>query len=422
VWVVAANASDREAALRVTTFGAKGATATRERLAAGALAYVPVPAEEKASATVMESFGPAVGAGMVTIRPDGGGLGAEPCASRAGTRWMVPEGSSVRGQSSHLVVVNPFAQAAVIDVSLITKDGPIRPGRLSGVVIKPRRTVSYDLNQLALGKEPLTVNVQAGLGKVAVGGLDVAAGEGLRSVLAVPGPARTWILPGAADDGTSDVIVTAGSRRVPFLVRAQGPESQVVVLEEGSVSAESALTSEVEAPDAGLVVEAEGPAPFVAGRRLSSGVELPPAPPPTGKKGKKRRPEPPPPPPESTDSAATSGAPGGGTAWLSLPAVGPGGGRSTLILENAGTEEVTVEVALLRASGAPQQLDQVVVPGGVTVTVDLVETVGEGPAAAVVSASGPSLVVAQAGVGPDGYAVALGSPMEPSGSPGSLGI
>lgn len=421
-WVVAANPSDRPASVRVTTFGSSGATVAREEVAPGALAYLSVPAEDQAAATTLEFFDSPVAAGMVVARPDGDGIGAEPCADRAATRWLVPEGTSVRGQTARLVVVNPFAESAVVDVALRTKDGPVRPGRVSGVVIGPRRSVAINLNELVLGEEPLVAEVRAALGKVVVGGVDLVADGGLRSVLGVREPATTWVLPAAGDGETGQLTVTSPSgRRVPFHVRAQGQESQSVVLEEGSVPADAARTVPIEAQGAGLVVEADGPEPFVAGRRLSSGTPAPaPAPPRRG--GGVSRPPPPPPPPESTDSGAISGVPGGAQAWVAPPAVGPGGGRSILVLENPGGPELRVDVVLLTASGPPQALAEVTVPAGTSQRVDLSEVVGDEPVAAVVRASHPGVVVAQAGLGPAGYAVAMGLPMEPSSGTVSLGI
>lgn len=411
VWVVAANPSDREAAVRVTTFGAGRPSTVRQRIPGGSVEYVPVTAEDKASASVVEFFGPRVSAGMVAARPDDGGLGAEPCASRAGTRWFVPEGTSVRGQASHLVVANPFAEEAVVDVTVLSPDGPTRPGPLSGVVIEPQRAVSYDLNEVVLGKDALTVLVRASLGKVAVGGVDVGE-EGLRSVLAVPGPARTWVLPGAGHQPASEAVVTApAGRRVPFRVRTQGPETQITVLEDGVVPPEAARTFEVEGEQGGLVVEAEGEAPLVAGRRLTSGAEPPPSPPRGGGRGQQRRQEPP--PPQVSDTAATSGTPSGARGWVALPAAPPGGARTLLILENAGAEDLEADVVLLTRAGPHEapELSAVPVPAGLTVTVDLAEVVGQEPVAAVVGSPSSSLVVAQATVGPDGYAVSMATPM-----------
>ena len=411
-WVVVANPGRAPVDIRLTSLVAGSAVRDRDRVEPGTHRFFPVPAGERAAATTVESFGGRVAASMVTTRPDGG-LGADPCAGHAGPRWFVAEGSTVEGSGAEVVIVNPFAEPAVVDLALHTEDRVVETQRLSGVVVKPRRVVAFNLNEFALGEEPLTVAVRASLGKVAVAGL--AVGEGaLRSVLAVPAPARRWILPAAGDAGSTDLVVLApGRESVPFRVRAQGEEGQEVLVDDGSVAGRVAETFELDAPGAGLVAEADGPAAFVAGRRLRSGAE--PAepreePPPRrdrrGDRDRRPRPEPPPPPPP--DAAGTAGAPAGSRSWVALPATPPAGGRSLLILENPTAADVTASVRLLTADG-PADLGEVRIPSGRSAVVDLTAELGEGPVAAAVTADGP-MVAAQAAQAPQGYALSLAVP------------
>ena len=71
--------------------------------------------------------------------------------------------------------------------------------------------------------------------------------------MGVQAPSRTWVLPGAADRGPTDLIVLAPGRGVPFRVRAQSGEEQVELVGEADVSARSVDTLELEAQGRSIV-------------------------------------------------------------------------------------------------------------------------------------------------------------------------
>src|SRR5436190_8663965 len=76
-----------------------------------------------------------VSAGLET----GDALTAVPCASTAGTNWYFAAGTTVRGVSQWLVLEDPFAADARVDVTLRTETGLQLLPSLSGLDV-PRRS------------------------------------------------------------------------------------------------------------------------------------------------------------------------------------------------------------------------------------------------------------------------------------------
>jgi hypothetical protein len=429
-WVVAVNAADRPADVVVTTYGPGDPRSIRDVVPARTQRYFEVPAERMASASVLEFFGPPVVAGMVTGRGEEGGAAAEPCASQAARRWFVPEGTSVRGQAATVVVVNPFAQEAVLDIDLYTENDVIRHGNISGVVVPPHSADAFDLNRFALGEESLLADVRVSLGKVAVAGFGLGTDGGLRGTLGVTEPAPSWILPGAGDVEPARItLLGTEARDAPFQVLSQGAEGSKVVLEEEEVPARSVQSLEIPQQEAGIVVQGAGKIPFVAGRRLAPDVPEPPPEPDTPKGGKDgrggqrgAREEEPEPEPAPADLAATAGAPRPASAWVAVSAAPPGQGASFLVLQNPGGGPAEGQVILLSEEGAVGPPIPVSVAPGSTTTLDLDDEGGMQPLSALVRLSTGRTVAAQVASGPEGYAVSMGTPVGMSTMPEELGI
>ena len=199
-WISVANPSAEQTEVRLTTWIGRTPQAAAEILPPGSHRTVEVPAGQMASATTVEFLGSPAVAGMVVSRAegDGGGVAAEPCADGAATRWYVPEASTLRGETAEVVVHNPFAVDAVVDVSLVAADRAVRPGKLRGIVLAPGQARSVDLGRFALGEAALAAVVSAPLGRVATAGVTSSAG-GVRSILGVAEPARRWIMPAGGD-------------------------------------------------------------------------------------------------------------------------------------------------------------------------------------------------------------------------------
>jgi len=390
VWLVVANPAIEPAQVRVVTYGSERPVSQVATIEPGTQRYVEVQANEPASASAVEFFGGPVAAGMVMARTTGEGepLGraAEPCVAEAGTRWYLPEGTTTRGFDQRVVVTNPFPQEAVVSLWLTDERVTLKPGELQGIVLPARRSIAFDLGDFSLGKETLAATVDVGLGKVAVGGVGISE-EGIRGAVAVSSPATSWVLPGARDrDPSALAVLGTGRVEAPFRARVQGAEGQVEVISEASALPGKATTHGVPAQGAGIVVQADGAEPFVAGRRLVAPGDL----------------------------AGVSGVPEGATGWVALPTTSPVGGAATLIVENPGDSVADVRIRLLTETGpaeAPEIGRLTLRPGGFR-AVDLEAFVGTEPVSVVVGAETGTVVVGQASRDDEGFAVALGVVLE----------
>ena len=434
VWVTVTNPGSEPVEIRVTTAaGGAASPPSASVIEPSTLRYVEVAAPLAGSATVVEYLGGTVAVGSVAIPPEGG-LAAEPCVGSPGSVWHLAEASTLRGEIANLVVHNPFAAQAVVDVILTRSADPdgvarqLRPGRLQGVVLGPLEARAFELNNYALGEAALGGTVIAVQGRVAVASVIVSPG-GIRSSLGVAEPATTWYLPGVGAE--TDVVVRALSDKdAPVSAEFHSGEGPVPALDLEAVSAGTAEAFGFHSVEGALVVQSDGPSPMVAGRRMAVEAEAAPVPKEEektpqretggrdqddrkggadkggdrkggGQKDQKEEPLPPP----TADLAATSGAVTGADRWLVPPPTGPETQPTVLLLQNAGEKEVEASITLLGQSGPVGTPTTVQVPARSTVRVDL----EGGPLSALVEGSG--LVAAQATLARDAFSVVLGVPM-----------
>ena len=417
-WIVMANPTGVPAEVIVTSrTGAGPPSSIPSTVAPGTHAYVEVPAPEMASATVVEFFGSPVVAGMITARPDGeGGVGAEPCADAPATEWFVPEASTLRGQEATVVIHNPFGSEAVLDVRLLGESGPIRHGRLRGMVLEAGQVKAVSVGRFALGEPGVAAAVEVHLGRVVVGGVHTST-AGVRTVLGTWSPSSSRVLPGSGDAGAGRVVVSAPADEAAFRADALGEAGPTPLVDLESVPGGSAAAVDLPGGGAGVLIQGEGAAPLLAGRLL-----VPPAPEPSPEPprptrrerrqgGGERREEPPEPPesPEPGDLASTGGAAAGEGRWVVLPVTAPEGGPAALVLQNPGGGVAEVTVSPLGAPGASPQAapNEVAVPAGSTAVLPLPPT----PTALLIEATGASVVPAQVSLDRRTYAVAVGVPI-----------
>lgn len=407
-WVVAANPGQAPAPIRLTTSVAGAPPqVTEQTLEPGTSSHLEVPASQMASASVLEFFGAPVAVGMAAVLPEGG-VTAEPCSSRASPRWHIGEASTLRGEDAHLVVHNPFASEAVVEVALTAGGSQIKQGRLKGVVLSPGEVKAVALDELALGEVALTATVTALLGRVSAAGITLTPG-GARSVLGVPESSREWMLPGPAEATNGQLVVSApGASQVPFRAAGRDAESEEPLIDLELLQPGTAASFEVPGQE-WIVVQADGPQPLVAARRAS--LEPPPPPPkeerPKGgrrdrdRRGQQRDRDPGEEEPAPTDQGATAGATSAEAAWVALPPGGPEGGPTVLLLHNPGSDQVQVSVTLLGQTGAVGETQTITIAGAAAARVELPS---DASVAAVVRANG-SVTAAQVLLDPSAFAL-----------------
>lgn len=395
-WTLVANPGARAATVRFNTFGRDGVLATRTiTVPPGTHRYQEVPAGEPGAGTQVEYFEQWVAASTVLARAELEGVAASRCVGAAHASWYVPDGTTAEGQTSFLLALNPFASAASMDVVIRTDRRLIRPGPLNPLVVEGQRSVAVRLNDYVLQAQDehlVAVDVSLRVGRVVAGGLGKADDEA-RVEAAVPAPATRWVLPSFGDDeGGHLVLAGASPERADLTVTAQGPDEQIPLtgFNALSIGAGEVRTFRVPRLDrmGALIVSSNG-VPVVVGRRLAS---------------------------DSLDPASVNGAARPTDRWLALPAGPPAPGDARLLIQNAGTTDVRVQVEPFGVDGpvAGAAVEPVVVPGGRTITVSLPRGGDGDPLSAVVSATGGTIVVTSASYPADGagFAATLAVPMQ----------
>ncbi len=352
---------------------------------------IQVDATARGSATFVETFGPWIAAGWV-VRGSGDerGTGAEPCAPGGAREWYLADGSTEEGEQTFVVVANPYAANAVVDVALFAKGrAPVRDSDITNLTVPARGSVAVKMAKFAAGEPAIGAVVQARIGRVGVGGLGVGA-SGIRSTIGQTALAGRVILPIAGALGESSVEVFGpGEEAVAFgaTYRSESEPELMQGLEQVEQDAQAAATYQVltEGPSAvDLTVDNDQ---LVAAVLVAAGT-----------KG---------------DAAATAGSPAGAAAWVVLPPVDADVATSTIVLVNPGTEDADVTLELLPASRGTSTVTTITVPAG-GVAASAPGSVEAGSAVVVRCESGlvVALGAATSGGGPDdepaGYALSMG--------------
>lgn len=399
-WVVTielANPGTDPVHVRLTRMGrGKPGTAADIALQPGQTDLVPVPAEDRASGTLVEYFGGFVAAGWVAhAGSDANGVAAEPCAPSAGDRWLLPDASTLQNDQAFVVVMNPFAATAVFSLTVYTdKSEPIRTEDWTDVVLKPFRAQAFRLNAKALGYDSVSTVVDASVGRIAASSLDLTTTGGIRSSLGYLGRApMTVVLPAGFDQGRTVLSVLSSTpERIALegILLEHDASQPVAGLADSSPPGESARSfpATTNGPSA-IVLTANGGGVAVA--RRTFGV--------------------------ANDQGSTIGAVPS-AAWVILPTVAGSPNHPGLVLANPGTEPAELTLTYLPS------LDARSVPGPVTVTVPPgrviqgpKDFVAASPLSAILATSSSGTFVpagASYSLGREGaatYAVALGVPV-----------
>jgi hypothetical protein len=360
--------------------------------------YRSVPANEPGSSTEVEYFGGWVGAAAVVDSPASpAGVAAERCVTAPHEKWFVPDGTTGRGETSSLVVMNPFGEDAAFDVTIRTERRSISPGQLSPALVRAGTSVAIRLNKYVLqgpSEHTVSAEVITKLGRVVVGGVGIMA-SGLRAEAGETMTAEQWIVPAAGYEGQSEIVgVNPGDRPADLTVIGQGASTaRVVGLGNLALRPQAAGTFEVSGlQGVGTLVQSTDGEPIAVARRLE------------GAKG---------------DTATINGASRAASVWLVLPTTPPQGGTSIVVLENAGRSSAHLSFRLLGGRGpvAGSGIPSITVPAGRTIALSLVSATGGAPVSVVVSASGGTIVAAAASysLGGAGYAATLGLPISALG-------
>ena len=136
------------------------------------------------------------------------GVGASPCASNASSNWYFAGGTTARDALQLLLVFNPFADDAVVDITFATDDGARAPQVFDGVPVPARSLVPIDVTEVVARWPQLSTSVESRTGRVVVDRLvrfDGSEGlAGLSVATGSPEAAEVWVFPvGLAEPGVT---------------------------------------------------------------------------------------------------------------------------------------------------------------------------------------------------------------------------
>ena len=398
--VFLANPGATEVDARVTTMSADGVVGSSELIvpARGQVA-VEVDATDRSSSTFVETFGRWVGAGWLIRGAEGDvGIGAEPCASSAGSDWVSAGASTGEGDDAFLVVMNPFDTDAVFDVALFGAErAPVRDSELTDVTVRARRSTAIELNLYAQGEEGLGVSIGVSSGRVAASTLLVSDSDGIASVLAADAPAQRRVLLTSTGTGRSQLAVAVptgtadpgaatpappGQLGTTFTatLRSQDPPQPAGALGEQAQEPESAVAYPVTTtgPSAVDVVVREGSSMTTALRTPGAG----------------------------NDAGATGGSSEAAVSWVVTPTIAGEPARPGVLVLNPQEAEVSVTLTSLPSEGQTSGEATMTVPAGGVAGVPRGYLNDIGNASLLVTGDEPIVVVgASTSLGNDGLSV-----------------
>jgi hypothetical protein len=162
-----------------------------------------------AGALTVETFG-----GRVVVEEGlqgGAGLESTPCATQASAHWYFAAGSTPRGVQQFLVIDNPYASDARVDVTLRTSNGTLRPDALQALDIARRSREVVAIHDVAVRQDRVAVEVDTEVGSVvAAQALVYTASAGPPEVafsLGMPATASDWTFGGGIAESTSSAVV-----------------------------------------------------------------------------------------------------------------------------------------------------------------------------------------------------------------------
>jgi hypothetical protein len=206
--VTISNVGDAPADVVVTVLPDKGQpSATTFTVGASSVATKPRGDLGPPGALTIEAFG-----GRVAIEEgiDGrAGTDATPCATQGAAQWSFAAGLTPRGAQQWLVLENPFASDAKVDVTLRTSGGVRQPERLQSFDVRRRSRAVIALHDIAVREDRVAVQVDARAGRVVAAQTLVFTADagmpGIATTLGAPTSSDRWLF---ADGATASEATT----------------------------------------------------------------------------------------------------------------------------------------------------------------------------------------------------------------------
>lgn len=183
---------------------------------------VVVPARGRESYDILRGLGVGVVAPVVEIVGSVGsveqtiefaaGNVTSQCASQTSPTWFFADGHTLDGSKHRLVLVNPFPESAVVNVSFTTVDGKRTPSALQGLILPARSSRSVSLTESgARDERRIAVEVRATTGQIVASRIQHYLGGGrlgYSTTLGNPAPlAEYWFASGRTGANLTEQLI-----------------------------------------------------------------------------------------------------------------------------------------------------------------------------------------------------------------------
>ncbi|HEU4481043.1 MAG TPA: DUF5719 family protein [Actinomycetota bacterium] len=339
---------------------------------------------DDAVATTVVGFGSHIEAtGTMSFSEPVSGLGSAACLDRPATDWYFPQGSSARDFNERLVLLNPFQDEAVVNVTFFTRGGRQVKARLQSVPVPAGETTSIRVNQFILQQRTLAAHVSTERGRILAWKALFDASEernpGVSVSQGLMEPNEEWFFPaggvgGGLDERISLLNTTADDAVVNISLvtdeQMRQPSSLVEITVPSETVRDISLNEAVNGRDLGAasaIVRSVNGVPLFAERSVSYGD------------------------PGFRGYASEMGAGVESTTWW-LGSVGPRLTNDSIVVLNLDEAPATVTVSLWREDGQPVDdvsLEEVRVRPGGRARISLEDLTGGEAMVALLEASGP---------------------------------
>lgn len=251
-----------------------------------------VPGDDAVSA-VVELDGGSVLVERLATRADLGATDRQPCATEAAANWYFPVGATVSdpgvsAASQQLVLLNPFPDPAVVDITFDTSNGSRDPGIYEGLVVAGGSARLLEVNDEVANVERASAFVRARSGRLIADRVLSYSGsverQGLSVATGASRPALDLYLPDGqlAEGATTSIIVMNPDPELPAEIDIEIVADDVAAIEpfartvpaDGVVEVVIASDVSAEAIGANSRRELEGVRGFAAVIRSLNGVPV----------------------------------------------------------------------------------------------------------------------------------------------------
>jgi hypothetical protein len=309
---------------------------------------------------LIEVYGTNAVVAQTTVTP--AGWSSSPCSTTASGSWYVAEGTTTIDSTYRLLVLNPFPDDAIVDVSFAADDGFRGPTALQGWVVKARSLRVIDVDAAIQRDQLVSASVVARNGRVVVGRfqtLPYSPRKGLVATLAEPSAgSQWWFADGRKGAGVSERVIlynpldTDSSADVtvfPADPATGGPiPLKYTIPSKQRVEVDLSSLEQVPAGPHSIAVVTDAARPVVAERVLDL----------VGK--------------DRTATTVQAGSRVPASRWY-VPMAAPAGGTNTLTVVNVTGVDTSLGVSSLSAAGETPvpDLQNVQVPAGGAIQIAL---------------------------------------------------